>query len=283
MLTRTSGFAALVGFLLLHVPVIANTYRVLDPADTVYLDLPDGRIVVELETRFAPQHVAQFKALVRKGFYDSQPFYRVIEGFVAQAGDGSDLEGEFVNPLLKAEFERPWADTWPYQKVEAPDFFAPETGFSQGFAVGRERSSGASWLVHCPGVIAMARNNGADTASTDFYIVIGQAPRYLDRNLTIFGRVVVGMDVVQRIRRGPGDADGVIPEEGTRTQIVRAVVAGDLPKAQQLVVEVTDTESEAFGETLEARRHRTHEFFHRTPPPKLDVCQVPVLGRVAQR
>src|SRR5690606_39743658 len=68
------------------------------------------------------------------------------------------------------------------------------------------------WLTHCPGIVAMARNNEPDTGSTDFYIVIGQAPRYLDRNLTIFGRVIDGMEVVQRIHRG--DRKSVVEGKG---------------------------------------------------------------------
>jgi peptidylprolyl isomerase len=125
----------------------------------------------------------------------------------------------------------------------------------------------------------MARNNEPDTGSTDFYIVIGQAPRYLDRNLTIFGRVIDGMEVVQRILRGPTEANGMIPEGAPRTEIVDATLAESLPPAELGVVEVEDTNSAAFAAVLESRRVRGLPFFHHKPPEVLDVCQVPVATR----
>src|SRR5690606_35910991 len=103
------------------------------------------------------------------------------------------------------------------------------------------------WLTHCPGIVAMARNNEPDTGSTDFYIVIGQAPRYLDRNLTIFGRVIDGMEVVQRIIRGEPEANGMIPEDAPRTEIVDAELATALPANELGIVEVEDTGSDAFA------------------------------------
>ncbi len=278
---------------LLGAPTAAQETRLLDPELTVHLDVESGseagsrgaretgRIVIELNQAFAPRHVAQFQRLVRSGFYDGMTFYRVIDGFVAQGGDGSDLKGVFPNPKLEAEFERAWLDELPWTPVQQNDLFAPETGFVRGFAVGRDRAAGRSWLLHCPGVVAMTRNEGPDSASTDFYIVLGQAPRYLDRNMTIFGRVVLGMDVVQRVRRGERVADGVIPESEERSRIVRARIASDLPSSERLAVRVADTTHPSFEKGLEGRRHRSAPFFRRRPPPVLDICQIAVPGRVA--
>ena len=254
--------------------------RTLDPERTVYLELEGGDVVIELAPAMAPKHVARFRELVADGFYDGKTFYRVIDGFVAQGGDGSDLEGEFPNALIDAEFERELGPDLDWTAVETKDPFAPETGFIEGFAAGRDVDSGRSWLVHCPGVVAMARNNAPDTASTDFYIVIGQAPRYLDRNMSIFGRVVAGMQHVQRIARGPADGDGVIEDEGNRTAIVRARLATSISAKDRLIVTVPDSKSDEFKGMLESRRHRTHEFFHVTPPPILDVCQIPLPSKV---
>ena len=140
----------------------------------------------------------------------------MIDGFVAQGGDGSDL-GELSNvPLLNAEFEIDWNEEFSYMHVQSPDMFAPETGIIDGFAVARDPSRDKVWLTHCPGTVAMARNDDLDSSRTDFYIVIGQAPRYLDRNMNIFGRVVYGMDVVQRIKRGPILGNGVIQDENDK-------------------------------------------------------------------
>ena len=122
--------------------------------------------------------------------------------------------------------------------------------------------------------------NTSIPCSTDFYIVIGQAPRYLDRNLTIFGRVVHGMDVVQRIRRGRTDENGIVFKDTDRSRILSMQLAVDRDAADQELFYVMDTSSIAFGELLAARRNRSGGFFHLKPPRVLDVCQVPVWSRV---
>src|SRR5690606_39564594 len=179
-----------------------GNWRRVEPENLVVLTLPDGEVLIELAPAFAPRTVAQFKELVANGFYDGLEFYRVIDGFVAQGGDGSDMAGTApAVPLLPPQFARACAAELLFLSVQRLDMFAPETGFIDGFAAARDPEAGRVWLTHCPGIVAMARNNEPDTGSTDFYIVIGQAPRYLDRNLTIFGRVIDGMEVVQRIHR----------------------------------------------------------------------------------
>ncbi|MDJ0657724.1 MAG: peptidylprolyl isomerase [Xanthomonadales bacterium] len=278
---RSSPF--LVTLLVLAWPVFADEqdWRPTNPENTAVLALGAGAVVIELNTEFAPATVAQFKRLVRKGFYDGLDFYRVIDGFVAQGGDGSDIGKQSDEPTIKAEFERDWSNDLPFAPVQEPDLFAPETGFVNGFAVARESAAGKAWLIHCPGVVAMARGNDADSSRTDFYIVIGQSPRYLDRNLTIFGRVVFGMEHVQRIRRGPPSNNGIIDDAQARSTIRSLRMAADLPSTRRPKVQVRDSNSESFAALLKARRHREADFFHHTPPPVLDVCQVPNSGRVA--
>ncbi|HEX2140093.1 MAG TPA: peptidylprolyl isomerase, partial [Woeseiaceae bacterium] len=248
-----------------------------DPANTVHLQLPDGEVIIELKPDFAPQTVAQFKRLVADGFYDGLTFYRVIDGFVAQGGDRSDMTGEANTvPALPAEFERAWADELSWTSVQEPDLFAPETGFIDGFAAARDLEQNKVWLAHCPGVVAMARNNEPDTGSTDFYIVIGQAPRYLDRNLTIFGRVIDGMEIVQRIIRGKPEENGMIPDGAPQTGILRASLGSALPPDERGALQVQDTNGSEFRAILQSRRIRGKPFFHHKPPEVLDVCQVPV-------
>lgn len=257
-------------------------WRSIEAASIAYMQLPGGEAIIELNAEFAPTTVAQFKRLVRDGFYDGLAFYRVVDGFVAQGGDGSDMADPNSEPMLPAEFERPWSGELPFTSVQKPDMFAPETGFIDGFAAGRDMQSRKVWLTHCPGVIAMARNDGSDTGSTDFYIVIGQAPRYLDRNLTIFGRVVSGMDVVYRVIRGPSDANGMIAEGEPSTIIEKIVLAEDVPVAARKDVRVTDTSGAEFGKVLQSRKKRGPPFFHHKPPEVLDVCQIPVATRIGR-
>lgn len=254
------------------------TWRELDPGNLVYMELDVGRVIIELNPVFAPETVAQFQRLVAEDFYRGLSFYRVIDGFVAQAGDQSDISLPNAEPALPAEFELDWDDDLPWTPVEKDDLYQAETGFIDGFAAARDRRH--VWLTHCPGVVAMARNDEPDTGSTDFYIVIGQAPRYLDRNLTIFGRVVDGMDVVQRISRGRIEDNGVIDSDTERSRISRMRLGTALQEDERQQLFVMDTSSKGFEEFMEARRNRKHEFFHHKPPKVLDVCQVPVATRV---
>jgi peptidylprolyl isomerase len=264
-------------------------WNLLDPENTVYMELQEGTVVIELNPAFAPKTVARFKSLVEARFYRGLSFYRVIDGFVAQGGDESDIDETSAINTIEAEFEIDWpvrpkdreeAENWQpmsWTPVQKDDLFAPFTGFIDGFAAARDsKKAGKAWLTHCPGVVAMARNNDPDSSSTDFYIVIGQAPRYLDRNLTIFGRVVWGMDVVQRIKRGPTRENGIIEKDLDRTYIKHMRLASGMAEHERLDIWVADTNSPGFSRLLQDRRNRKHEFFHRKPPAVLDVCQVPV-------
>lgn len=264
------------------VPAQEMIWRQVDPDNLVFVELLEGRFVLELNPRFAPKTVEQFRQLVLQHFYDGLSFYRVIDGFVAQGGDGSDLGALSEIPELEAEFEIAWDKEIPFTPVQKPDLFADETGFVDGFPTARDLKHDTLWLSHCPGMVAMARGEDPATSRTDFYIVIGQAPRYLDRNMNVFARVIDGMEVVQRINRGPSDADGIISSDTARSRIRSMRLAGDLPEDQQLKALVMDSESEPFKKMLEDRRTRKHRFFHNKPPRVLDVCQIPNAGQITR-
>ena len=257
-------------------------WREVDPDRLVFMELQEGLAIIELNPLFAPKTVRQFRELVQQGFYDGLSFYRVIEGFVAQGGDGSDLGERSSVPLIDAEFEIEWPEEAEYTLVQEPDMFAPQTGFMNGFAVARDPKENTAWLAHCPGVVAMARNEGPDTSRTDFYIVIGQAPHYLDRNMNVFGRVIHGMDAVQKIRRGKPAENGVILDDAASTRIRRMRLGSDIPDEDLLTALVLDSNDESFEDMLDDRRKRKQKFFHNRPPKVLDVCQVPMYGRVTR-
>jgi len=258
------------------------TWREVDPDNLVFMDLLEGRVTIELNPVFAPETVKQFRRLVQERFYDGLSFYRVIDGFVAQGGDGSDL-GEVSNvPLIDAEFEISPPEDMVFTRVQKNDLFAPETGFVDGFAAARDPAEEKTWLAHCPGIVAMARNDDPDSSRTDFYIVLGQAPRYLDRNMNIFGRVIDGMEAVQKIRRGKTVDNGIIEDETATSRIRSMRLAADIPEDQRLSAYVMDTTSEGFEDLLDSRRNRKQRFFHQKPPKVLDVCQVPMTGRVTK-
>jgi peptidylprolyl isomerase len=255
-------------------------WREVEPENVVFIDLFEGEIAVELNPLFAPETVEQFRRLVAERFYDGLSFYRVIDGFVAQGGDGSDLGELSLVPLIDAEFELDLSGDIEFTRVQKNDLFAPETGFVDGFAAARDISKNKVWLTHCPGVMAMARNDDPDSSRTDFYFVIGQAPRYLDRNMNVFGRVIHGMEVVQKIQRGPANENGIIQDEAASSRIRGMRLASEIPEKERLTALVMETNTKGFEKLLKNRRDRKQKFFHNKPPKVLDVCQVPMAGRI---
>jgi peptidylprolyl isomerase len=268
----------------------AADWRDVDPNNLVLIDTRYGQVAVELAPQFAPRHAERVRALIRAHFYDGLSFYRVIDGFVAQGGIGEGTAATKDHPKqapalkkwppLKAEFEQPIADKPVFTPLGNRDLFASETGHVDGFPVGRE--NGRQWPIHCPGTFAFARDNGANTASTEFYIVIGEAPRRLDRNLTAFGRVIDGMQYLQKLNRGdPKIENGVIQDASKRDPILRLRLAADLPAADRPRYQVMRTDSPSFAKEKEMRKNPAPEFYHHTPPPILDICGLPVPVRRA--
>ncbi len=254
----------------------ATQWRSLDPDNTLLMTLPHGKVVIELAPQFAPNHVAQFKRLAAQGLFDSNKFYRVIDGFVAQAGPEARRD-RAANLMLEGEWQP--TKNWPFTLVQKNDLFAQQTGFVDGFAVGYDEKENKAWLTHCPGILAMARGNSPDSASSHFYFTIGQAPRYLDRIMTIFGRVVYGMDNIQAIQRTAVIAGEKPVAKEKFTKIINMQLMRDVPKNQQLLIEVEQTDSHEFKEKLKKRLARKSAFFFKKPPKVLDVCQVPILSR----
>ena len=265
-------------------------WRDIDPQNLVLIDTKYGTVAVELAPQFAPNHTVRLRALIRAHFYDGLSFYRVIDGFVAQGGIGEGtastkdhpVEAKDLNkwPPLKAEFDRISEPEPVFTPLGNVDPMAPEAGFENGFAVARDPVQGREWLIHCPGTFAFARDNDPDTAATEFYIVIGEAPRRLDRDLTAFGRVLSGMQYLQKLERGDADVDnGVIADVSKRDPIIRMRLAADIPAKERPAYRVIRTESKSFADSVDLRRHPTSPFYFRKPPPVLDICGVPVAAK----
>jgi peptidylprolyl isomerase len=260
-----------------------DEWRAVAIENMVMMTLPHGKVIIELAPQFSPKHVEQFIRLTKAAHYDGNKFYRVIDGFVAQAGpeDGSSADRSVAE--LDLEGEWPTDKDWSFTLVQNKDLFAEQTGFKDGFALASNASEKRVWLTHCPGVIAMARGNDANSASSHFYIPNGQAPRYLDRIMTIFGRVIYGMNHVQAITRTATiDGDTEVPKSAY-TPIVSMKMMADVPKAEQIQLEIKNTESTLFAAKLAQRIKRDNVFFFKKPPAVLDVCQTPVLTRLVKK
>ncbi len=251
-------------------------WRDVDPENLLILSLEWGDVLVELAPQFAPSHVEQVRRLARTGYYDTgASFYRVIDNFVAQGGVMRDGESEDGEPHpLQAEFERPLRDL-VFVRNDSPDLYAPETGHIDGFAVGHDPATGMVWPLHCYGAMAMARSTGPDTGSSHFYMVIGRDQRYLDRNLTVFGRVIAGMDHLQRVARGDrAIGNGVIPDAADRSPILGMTMAADLADEERPKLQVMKSDSPAFAAEKELKYYRDSEFFQ-VKPLAVEACAVP--------
>lgn len=158
------------------------------------------------------------------------------------------------------------------------DTFAGETGHVAGWPVARQ--GGRRWMVHCYGMIGVARDNAPDTGDgTELYAVIGQAPRQLDRNITLVGRVLAGIEHMTSRPRGT-EALGFYKSPAERTPIVSARIAADMPTGERPAYELLDTENPAFAEWVKLRANRRDAFYVR-PAGAIDVCnaQPPVRAR----
>ena len=246
--------------------------------DLVYIQLESGTVIIELAPFMAPKHVAQFKYLVAEGFYDGLDFYRVIDGFVAQGGDFSEKKLSKNKILLNAEFSRPTPSKSDFMLVQTPDFIAPQTGYLHGFAAGRDPKAKQEWLLHCPGAVAFARDIGKNSASTEFYIVIGQATRHLDRNMSTIGRVIYGMPAVQGLNRASmnnasmNNASGVIEDAAQRGKILWAKLGKNVSPQNQLNIQIQEQNSEQVQQRLNSAKKLDNVFFHFKGNGNLDVC-----------
>ncbi|MBK1659112.1 peptidylprolyl isomerase [Paracraurococcus ruber] len=177
----------LAGLALLGAPAFLRSAQAQAPASRVVFELKDGPVTIELLRDVAPQHVERITTLVTRGFYDGTPFHRVIEGFMAQGGDptGTGTGGARDLPDLPAEF----TDKYRFLR----------------------------------GVCGMARSQNPNSANSQFFIMFAPAPS-LDRQYTIWGRVVAGMDAVDKIKRGDPGSNGLVrgPDRLLRARLATA-------------------------------------------------------------
>jgi peptidylprolyl isomerase len=253
----------------------AADWRALDPSNTLYLELPSGRVVIELAPQFAPHHVANVQALARGHYFDGLWIMRAQDNYVVQWGDpdGKRPVGA-AHRTVGAEFERPLRGL-SITRFPDPDTYAPEVGFVDTFPIAADPAIGRAWLVHCYGMVGAGRDNDVDSGGgTELYVVIGQAPRHLDRNVTLLGRVVSGMELLSVMPRGSGTL-GFYEHPEQRTPIKSLRWAADVPAAQRAELEVLRTDTPTFLAYAEARRSRHEEWF-KVPAGRLDVCNVAV-------
>ncbi|MGN6513155.1 MAG: peptidylprolyl isomerase [Lysobacteraceae bacterium] len=256
-----------------------SDWRRLEPADTLYLELATGRVVIELAPAFAPRHVANIRTLAHEGYWNGLSINRSQDDFVVQWGDPADDDAA-RRPLgsaqahLPAEFTRD-ARGLPFHRLPDADGWAPQVGFSGGFPAARDPKTHTAWLAHCYGAVGAGRDAAADSSNgTELYVVIGQSPRQLDRNITVVGRVVQGMELLSTLPRGTGPL-GFYEQAAQRVPIQAITLASDVPEAQRTPLEVLRTDTPLFDQLVEARRNRRDDWY-KVPAGHIDLCNVPL-------
>jgi len=170
---------AFLAALIVAAPALAQSLPAnLDKKNAIVIDTTKGRIVIQLRTDIAPKHAERIEQLARDGYYNNVPFHRVIEGFMAQTGDGQNFNGTGGSkyPNLKQEFSNV-----PFER----------------------------------GTVGMARASSVDSANSQFFICFDNAS-FLNNKYTVIGKVVQGMDVVDRINRGEPPAS---PDKMVKVQV----------------------------------------------------------------
>jgi peptidylprolyl isomerase len=242
-------------------------WRPLDPENTLYVEFTTGRVVIELAPVFAPRHVANVKALAREKYYDGLAIVRAQDNYVVQWADPDAEKPDLARQIQHAqrtllpEFERALDPKVPFTRLPDGDVYAREVGICDGFPVARDKRTGRMWLVHSYGMVGAGRDTAADSGGgTELYVVIGQAPRQLDRNVTLLGRVVQGMELLSSLPRGTGPL-GFYEKAEQRVPIKAIRVAADVPVAERSALEVMQTDTPAFQELIESGRNRREDWF----------------------
>jgi cyclophilin family peptidyl-prolyl cis-trans isomerase len=270
----------------------AQTQTVPTPGDAIpadWHDIPDNEILVitlqgghqvtiRLAPRYAPAHVGNIRKLAEARWWDGTSVYRVQDNYVTQWGDATEKKElpPLVIPNPPAEYEWSGSDGVTSSSFARPDSYAVKTGYSaDGWPLASDGK--ASWMTHCYGMVGVARDLAPSTGSgAELYTVIGHAPRPLDRNIALVGRVIDGMQWLSSLPRGTG-ALGVYQSEAERTPILSVRLANQLPEDERPHFQYRATDNARFAAWLKGRENRDGPFF-KVSAGGVDICnaQVPV-------
>lgn len=264
----------------------ATDWRALDLENTLYMDLPTGRVVIELNAAYVPAHADNIRTLVREGYFDGLVILRSQDNYVVQWGDpeadnaepGKARAMKSGKKTLVPEYTRPLDSKLPFTRLPDIDGYAPQVGFSNSFPVGRNPKTNQTWLTHCYGMVGAGRDNDDNSGSgAELYVVTGHAPRHLDRNIAVLGRVVQGMPLLSVLPRGTA-ALGFYEKPEQRLPIKSIRIAADVPATERTNLEVIRTDTRLFTGLVEALRNRGGTWY-KVPAGHIELCNVPIAVR----
>jgi len=249
----------------------------IDPERLLVMQLDTGRVVIELAPQFAPAHVANIIALVKGSYFSDSRIVRSQDNYVVQWGDpkaDSDAARPFGDAASKvpAEFDRP-REGLTITALPDPDSYAAQTGVVDGFPVGFDGER--AWLAHCYGMVGAGRGDAADSSNgSSLYVVTGHAPRHLDRNITLVGRVIEGMPLLSTLPRGTGPL-GFYEDPSQQSAIKYIHLATMEPELRRPRPQKLRSDSASFKKLIDARRFR-HETWFVNPVGHIELCNMPL-------
>ncbi|WP_336964743.1 peptidylprolyl isomerase [Sphingobium aquiterrae] len=254
----------------------AAAWRDIAPEDILVMTLAgDRQVIVQLAPHFSRAHVASMRALATAHWWDGTSVYRVQDNYVAQWGDVTEKKPlpAGMPASLPEDYGQPARALPPVVPAASVDAFAKVTGFLDGWPVAGDGSNW--WPTHCYGAVGVARNLRPDAGSgAELYAVIGHAPRALDRNIALVGRVIEGIAFLSSLPRGSGNM-GFYGKEQQPTPILSVRLASELPLAEQPHFQMFDTGSATFAAYTERMRHRDDDFFT-VAAEGADICSIKV-------
>lgn len=255
-----------------------SDWRPLDPQNTMYMELPAGRVVIEMAPAFAPKHADNIRTMVREHYFDGLAVIRSQDNWVVQWGDPDEKNPrpmKSAKATLPGEFTVPLKNDTSFTRLPDRDGYAPQVGHSNGFPSARDPKSGRAWLTHCYGMVGVGRDTGADSGSgSSLYVVIGHGPRHLDRNITVVGRVISGMPLLSTMPRGAGPM-GFYDKPELNVPIASVRMAADVPEAERSKFEVMRTETATYQAAVEAQRNRGGPWT-KVAAGHIDICNAPI-------
>jgi peptidylprolyl isomerase len=255
----------------------AMAWREVRPENLLVIDYQGGgRTIIELAPAFAPVHVANIRALAGAGYWNGASIYRVQDNYVTQWGVNEGGPPVPANVVKKppAEYDRPVRGL-TFRPLGYSDAYAPRVGHTMGWPVAWNPATGRANLTHCYGMVGVGRDMAPDTGmGGELYAVIGHAPRHLDRNIALVGRVVEGIEQMSALPRGT-EALGIY-KTGTVARMIAAVrLASAMPAAERPRFQAMNTASPTFSSYVRARANRKDAFFN-IPAGGVDLCNAPV-------
>ena len=260
----------------------ASAWRAIAAENLLVMTIEGGkRVVIEVAPAFAPRYVANIRALAKAHWWDGTSINRVQDNYVVQWGDATEKKPlpPGLSSTSPADYVRSIANVrLAITSSPSADAYAPKTGYVDGWPMAMDGDG--AWLPHCYGFVGVGRNVSPDAGTgAELYAVNGQAPRQLDRNIAVVGRVVDGMAHLSSLPRGSGELGFYTADEKT-VPILSVRLASELPEAERPHFQVMDVASPSFAAYLRLRANRKDDFYDR-PAGGVDLCNAPVPVRAA--